>query len=178
MSFPSPRCESLFGNVAEAREITYFPAPNGPPIMNVVPLLSLFSLSLVGACHSTPEHSEVPFERMLSGQLGLSQEAKNAVVKSAEEWRALFRTSGPGIEPPPLDIDWSKKMLIAVSLGSRPSGGYAVAIDSLSLKDSHWVVHARESRPAKDSLQTTMITAPFDCVATARFDGRVDFIVE
>ena len=146
--------------------------------MNVVPLLSLFAMSFVGACHSTGSNTDVPFERVLSGQLGLSQEPKNAVVKSAEEWRALFRTSGPGLEPPPVDIDWSKQMLIAVSLGSRPSGGYAVAIDSLSLKDSHWIVHARESRPAKDSLQTAMITAPFDCVATARFDGTVDFIVE
>ncbi len=146
--------------------------------MNFLALLSLFALSLVGACHSPVANSEVAFERVLSGQLGLSQEPKNAVVKSAEEWHALFRASGPGVEPPPIDIDWSRKMLIAVSLGSRPSGGYAVVIDGLTLKDSHWIVHARESRPAKDSLQTTMITAPFDCVATARFDGQVDFVVE
>ncbi len=165
------------GAVAQRLSIAYFRCPSGAHTMNVVPALSLLAFTFVG-CHATPANTEVAFERVLSGQLGLSMEAKNAVVKNVEEWRALFRASGPGIEAPPLNIDWSKSMLIAVSLGSRPSGGYAVAIDSLTLKGSHWIVHARESRPAKDSLQTTMITAPFDCIATARFAGRVDFIVE
>lgn len=146
--------------------------------MQLSPSLCLVVLALVAGCRTPAQESEVAFERALSGQLGLSLEAKNAVVKSAEEWRALFSANGPDMKAPPVDIDWSKRMLIAVSLGSRPSGGYAVEIDRIVRQGEHWVVHARESRPAAGSLQTTMITAPFDCVSTARYEGKVDFTVE
>lgn len=147
------------------------------PHAKLLPLLAALPMLAV-ACRSTPAGEEVPFQRVYSGPLGVSHEAKNAVVRSEEEWRALWSAGGPGMVAPPLSIDWSNRMLIAVALGSRPSGGFAVTIERIALVGSRLSVHARESRPAPDSLQITMVTAPFDCVSVPKSDGRVVFTVE
>jgi hypothetical protein len=146
--------------------------------MHTATAFSILALTLTGACRSTPESSQIAFEHALRGQLGFSLEAKNAVVKSAEEWRALCNTNSAGLAAPAASIDWSKQMLITVSLGSRPSGGYSVEIDRVTQQGSLWIVHAHESRPAEGSMQTQMITSPFDCVSTPRFEGRIVFSVE
>jgi hypothetical protein len=129
-------------------------------------------------CRSNPADGEVAFTRKFSGPIGVADEAKNAVVKSQEEWRALWAAGGPGRVAPPVELDWSKSMLIAVALGSRPSGGFSVVIEKVTREGSRLFVTARETRPAPDSMQTTMVTAPFDCVELPRFEGRVVFTVE
>jgi hypothetical protein len=130
------------------------------------------------ACRSTTPTTEVPFERQMTGQLGLAPEAKNLVARSEEEWRAFCRPNSPGVEDALREFDWSSNMLIAVALGSRPSGGFAVAIHSIEQDGERWIVHAHETRPAPGSLQTQMLTSPFDCVSTRRFDGSVVFTFE
>ncbi len=139
---------------------------------------ALLTLLLASACHAPQASSQIAFEPQVTGQIGFALEAKNLVARSAEEWRAICRPNAPGISVELEKFDWSKRMLIAVALGSRPSGGYAIQIDRVSKEGSHWVVHARETRPAKGSMQTAMLTSPFDCVSTPRFEGKVDFIVE
>jgi hypothetical protein len=83
-------------------------------------------------CRSNPADGEVAFTRKFSGPIGVADEAKNAVVKSQEEWRALWAAGGPGRVAPPVELDWSKSMLIAVALGSRPSGGFSVVIEKVT----------------------------------------------
>ena len=151
-------------------------------------LTALASLALSGGCRSTSVPIEVAFERVQSGQMGfggkggLGLEARNAVVRDLAEWRAFCADDVLGDDESAWSlvksVDWSRNMVIAVNLGSRPSGGYAVAIDRVMRKGSHWIVHARETRPAPGSLQTAMLTSPFDCVATPRFEGKVEFVVE
>ncbi len=136
------------------------------------------ALLVATACRSTSEQPEIAFERVMSSQVGFSMQPKNAVIRSDEEWREICKLNSPGMEPPTLKVDWSNSMLIVVGLGERPSGGYGVAIDSVTRQGSHWIVRARETRPAPGSLQATIVTSPFDCVRTPRFDGRVSFTVE
>ncbi|HUR28501.1 MAG TPA: protease complex subunit PrcB family protein [Planctomycetota bacterium] len=139
---------------------------------------AVLALLFCGGCRAPATPAKVAFERQMTGQLGLALEAKNLVARSAEEWRAFCRPNAPGVEDALRDFDWSANMLIAVALGSRPSGGYAVEIESVEQDGARWVVHARETRPTPGSLQTQMVTSPFDCVSTRRFDGNVMFRFE
>ena len=146
--------------------------------MRIALVLAALSLALPSACRAPAVETPIAFEREAAGQIGPVLEAKNLVARSAEEWRACCRGGAPALDAALDDFDWSKRMLIAVALGSRPSGGYSVEIVSVVAADSHWVVRARETRPAPGSLQTAMVTSPFDCVSTPRFDGSVVFSFE
>src|SRR5690349_624117 len=93
---------------------------------------ALACLALLGACRAPAVMTPITFEREGAGQIGPVAEAKNIVARSAEEWRAICHGSSPGLQVALDDFDWSKRMLIAVALGSRPSGGYAVEIVSVT----------------------------------------------
>lgn len=140
--------------------------------------LALLMLCTALACRATEEQPDIAFERAFGGQVSSILEPKNFVARSPEQWRAAYRPALLGAELEPRDFDWEKRMLIAVAIGSRPSGGYAVEIQRVQRKNSHWVVFAKETRPEAGSFQTAMITSPFDCIATPRFDGEVVFVVE
>jgi hypothetical protein len=146
--------------------------------MQLLPLFILVAVTSLCACRSSSEKEEIPFERVTTGQVSAVLEPKNVVARSPEEWRAFFRPTVIGASAEPQGIAWDRQMLVAVALGSRPSGGYSVEIERIHRKGSHWIVHARETRPAPGSIQTTMITSPIDCVATPRFDGKVVFVLE
>ena len=139
---------------------------------------TVLALALCGGCRAPATTHPIAFERQMTGQLGLTPEPKNLVARSAEEWRAFCKPNAPAALEALRDFDWSRNMLIAVALGSRPSGGYAVEIQSIEQDGERWLVHARETRPAPGSLQTQLVTAPFDCVSTRRFDGNVVFSFE
>ena len=146
--------------------------------MHVALPTALILVSCTLGCRSTEQEADVSFKRIFGGQVSSIQEPKNLVARNAEQWRAFYRPMVLGAELEPPDFDWEKRMLIAVAIGTRPSGGFAVEIQRVAREGSRWVVHARETRPQPGSLQTTMITSPFDCIATPRFDGEVVFVVE
>ena len=141
-------------------------------------LAAALLLAPLCACRSGAEVEDVEFTRVRAGQVSPISEAKNTVARSFVEWQAFCGDRDQGMWAIGTGIDWSKQMLIAVAIGSRPSGGYAVEIDRVYRKGSHWEVHARESRPGQGTLQTAMLTAPFDCVVTANYPGKVVFKVE
>jgi hypothetical protein len=140
--------------------------------------IALLCLVTALGCRSTDEQPDISFQRAFGGQVSSMEQPKNVVARSSDQWHAFYRPLTPGAELEPPNFDWDKRMLIAVALGTRPSGGYAVEIVRVSRTRKRWIVHARETKPQPGSFQTTMITSPFDCIATPRFDGEVLFIVE
>lgn len=144
--------------------------------MQLARSLALVGLALAGSCRTTAHRTEIGFERVHADRLCGILEAKNAVARSFAEWQAFWPSEDMWTFA--LDVDWSKHMLIAVALGSRPSAGYSVEIDRVYQQGSHWEVHARETRPGPDLLQAAVVTTPYDCVLAPRFEGRVVFNVE
>lgn len=142
-------------------------------------LAPLVVLAAITACCSPPKSEEVAFTPVLEGPVCAQSTPTQFVARSQEEW--LSRWSGPaltvGEKARTPDIDWKSQMLVCVALGTRPSGGYAVHIEKIERAGAALVVHAREEKPAPGSIQTRMLTTPFSCVATARFDGEVRFDV-
>jgi hypothetical protein len=74
-------------------------------------------------------------------------------------------------------IDFSRNTLIVVAIGSRPSGGFRVQVDSISESSSEIVVTATESTPASECVVTTSVTAPTVFALIARSEKRVRFDV-
>jgi hypothetical protein len=70
-------------------------------------------------------------------------------------------------------IDWKKQMVIVISGGQRPTGGYSVELTSLEVKDKKLIVHWKLNVPT--GITPQVVTHPTLTVLVDRFDGDVVF---
>jgi hypothetical protein len=72
-------------------------------------------------------------------------------------------------------IDWKKHMVVVVSGGRQPTGGYSVEVKDLEIKDGKLIVHWKLNAPAPGSFVTQVITTPTLTILVDRFEGDVVF---
>lgn len=99
--------------------------------------------------------------------------AEQVVVRTDSEWQALWQRHAPGRTRP--TVDFSKEMVVAVFLGSRPSGGYQVQITGVRSEGDTLVVQWREARPGPGQVAAQVLTAPAHIVTVPRHAGQVRF---
>ena len=107
------------------------------------------------------------------GDFSAVEEPRQVAVQSAADWAALWRRHAP--DRPQPTVDFSRETVIAVFLGSRPTGGFGVEV----------AAHARRRRRAdselprrespRDAITTSVLTFPFAIVAVPRHAGEVRF---
>jgi hypothetical protein len=95
------------------------------------------------------------------------------VVRTEAEWTKLWQQHAP--DRPRPAIDFSKEMVVGVFLGSRPTGGFSVAIVSATPKDGTVIVSYKESRPRPGVMTAQVLTFPFHIVAVPKTAGEVRF---
>jgi hypothetical protein len=102
--------------------------------------------------------------------------ATSTAIRSAEELAKLNSKAEDVARFLKVDkIDFSKQMLVVISGGSRPTGGYGVEFKDTEVKDKKLVVHWVLKTPAKDAFVTQAFTHPMLVVLMDRFDGDVVF---
>ena len=67
------------------------------------------------------------------------------------------------------------KMVVAVFMGSRSSGGYAVEIKDVKEEDGKLVVEYQEHAPGPDMMTTCVMTSPFALKMVDKSDLPVEF---
>lgn len=128
--------------------------------------------ALLLACLTMTSPSE-PMTTVARGTLSAIDARREAVVRTVEEWNALWREHAP--ETPPPRVDLATHTIVALFLGTRPSAGYEVTIASVE-RDSHGVVvRYGATRPAPDAMNAQVLTSPFHIVSVPRFDGGARF---
>ena len=70
-------------------------------------------------------------------------------------------------------IDWKKQMVIVVSGGERPTGGYTVETKPLEVKDGKLIVHWKINVPK--GIVPQIVTHPALTILVDRFAGDVVF---
>jgi hypothetical protein len=133
---------------------------------------SLVLLAVVGP-FASPMREPVPFTTVARGQQSAVEERREVVVRTAAEWKALWKEHSPD-EPLP-KVDFEKSIVVGVFTGMRPTGGYAVEITAIDRDGEGLVVSWRETKPAADAMLSQMLTFPFHLVSTGRVAGKVDF---
>lgn len=100
-------------------------------------------------------------------------EPRQMVAQDAAEWRSLWRLHA-GDRPAPA-VDLTVSTVVAVFLGTRTTGGYAVDITGTRRQGEALVVEWRERRPARDEVAAQVITSPAHIAAIPRFTGEIRF---
>ena len=115
------------------------------------------------------------FTTIARGTVSEIDAPRQVVVRSAEEWAALWKEHGAQ-EPAPAP-DFSTMMVVGVFLGSRPTAGHLVMVTAVALDADRRrvVVQYVERRPAPSDLVAQMLTSPFHLVSIPRDPARVEF---
>lgn len=116
----------------------------------------------------------MPMTSIARGGISNVMEPREAVVRSAGDWQALWRDhAGPGAAAP--EVDFSTEMVVGVFLGARNTGGYDVEITGVEPEGTGLVVRCTETTPGPGAMLAQVITSPFHLVRVARTDGDVRF---
>jgi hypothetical protein len=90
------------------------------------------------------------------------------VVRTDAEWSALWHRHAFEREKP--DVDFSKEIVIAVFMGSRPNAGFSTTILSALAVKGVLVVRYRETMPRPGALTAQVLTFPYHIVAIPKVE--------
>jgi hypothetical protein len=95
------------------------------------------------------------------------------IVNSDEELQKLFTTcqTFAAVDMP----DFTKKRILGLVAGEKPTGGYAIKIQSVVENDCQIVVEYYEKAPKPDEVVTTAITYPSDYIVLPKSSKPILF---
>jgi hypothetical protein len=126
-------------------------------------------LAIVTVSAQTPS-----FANLVKGNISDQQLGKQVTVRTAAEWKALWKDHAPAAKMP--DVDFSKQMVVGIFLGSKPSEGYDVEIVGVREEGKDLIVEYVEKQPGRGTLAAQILTEPFHLVTVPKHAGTVRFI--
>jgi hypothetical protein len=136
--------------------------------------LGLASALLAACAAAGPSNgagtTQHPFETILFASHTGVTERRREVIRDEASWARLWAEIHAGFTPaPPLPpVDFSQHMLIAVALGTRPSGGFGIKVRSVTSRGESLEVAVLESCPAPGTMVTLSLTEPVEVVRAPR----------
>lgn len=148
----------------------------------------LTALALVaGGCGSAPitgvpaDASLVPDDRVDTlfddSYSGIDERQRRVVRESgawADAWEQLHEGRTPVPELPA--VDFGESLVIVAAMGSRPSGGHVIAVESVHRAGETLYVVVRETSPGENCVTTSALTTPATAVRLPRVSGDVHFV--
>jgi hypothetical protein len=97
------------------------------------------------------------------------------VVRSEDEWRALWKRHTSKLESRPdlPPIDFADEMVICVLMGPQPTTGYEIEIARIEPKDDGFFLRAFGTTPEFGAVIPRVVTHPYHMVAVPRREGTV-----
>lgn len=100
-------------------------------------------------------------------------EPRQIVARTTAEWAALWRQHAGTTTPPA--VDFNTRTVVAVFLGTRMAGGYAVEIVGTRESSGTLVIEWQERRPGRDMITAQVITTPAVIATIPKFAGEITF---
>jgi hypothetical protein len=117
--------------------------------------------------------SGLQMETIARDNMSNAEDAKQAVARTPAEWAALWRLHAGDQAPP--KIDFTKRTVVAVFLGTRPTAGYAVEVSGTKPVGKTLIVEWSEQTPTPGHVLAQVITSPSHLVSIPKFDGEITF---
>ncbi len=189
---PVPRLSGLQGLAqltrAEALALQEYLQSRAPAVMTVLDVMPSPARSVSGveeylrsgfyiqrqigtlAAEQRPQEEQLFFDILASGGNALVSEQSHALIGSDAEllqaWNAAHATL---LTPPPApEVNWERETVLALFLGSRPTGGYGISLERLSQQGAEIYADIRVSEPAPGAISTQALTSPWQMVRILR----------
>jgi hypothetical protein len=106
------------------------------------------------------------------GSASLITEPREVVVRSTEEWQALWKAHSPQAVP---QVDFTGSIVVGVWLGSRPTSGFRAEVVAVRVEGNAAIVEYRERAPEPGSVLAQVLTSPFHLVRVSGNPAVVEF---
>lgn len=143
--------------------------------------LMLSALALL-SCTTGPSGGEgadspLAFETVVAASHSGIGEKRRELVRDPAGWTRLWAEIHAGQTPAEAApaVDFSRHMLIAVALGTRPSGGFAVTVRTVATRGDRLEVAVLETCPPPGAMVTTTLTQPVEVVRVPRLSQTPTF---
>ena len=105
---------------------------------------------------------------------------RRVLIDGPEEWAGFWAELSANLVPTPdaPDIDFESHVVIAATMGLKPTGGYAIRIKEVSRTGDDLRVVVVETSPGVGCITTQAFTAPATAVTVDRPVGEVEFVEE
>jgi hypothetical protein len=113
-------------------------------------------------------------ETIVRDNMSVVDDARQAVANTQAEWAALWRAHNSAAPTPA--VDFSKRTVVAVFLGTRPSAGYSVEVTGTKRDGKTLIVEWREFPPQPGNLSAQVLTSPAHIASIPKFDGEIRFV--
>jgi hypothetical protein len=149
-------------------------------MLHLASLLMAAIVAASGGGGSRQGDSSLAFKTIEKSNTSGIQQFEGAVARSKSEWASLWSRHKAKHRPPPVApaVDFSTQQVMAVFLGSRPSGCYSISITAVHRSTARLLVTYRESGPPADAFCTQAIVNPAHLVTVARSPLPVVFQAE
>jgi hypothetical protein len=114
------------------------------------------------------------FTNVVRGDMSGQQTAKQVTVRTAAEWKALWKDHAPTSKMP--DIDFTREMVVGIFLGTKSSVGHEVTIVGVRMQEKDLVVEYVQKQPGRGTMAAQILTEPYHLVAVPKHAGPVRFI--
>ena len=158
------------------------------PTLRAALLPLLAAAALLGACGSATDPAVPadaaslqlqPFPEAVARYLhtGVS-DRRRTVIRDEAAWAQFWAEVTSGYQPRPATpaIDFATEMVVVAAMGTRPSGGYSIAIDRAYEADGRLYAVVREVAPAPGCGTTGALSAPMAAVRVPRRDAPAAFV--
>jgi hypothetical protein len=168
MSRNMKTCRSLWGSAAAA--LLLWSAGCGSPDDPAGPS------NLTGLSGEALPSSQVDTVLVRSNS-GL-EERQRSVIRTQEEWAGFWDAAHGNLTPAPprTEVDLEGHVLLVAAMGTRPTGGYMIAIDAVARDGDHLEARVEERSPGMGCTVTQAITSPVTVVRVPEPRGEVRFI--
>lgn len=125
-----------------------------------------------------PQESTAPaMEEIITQAVSGITTRRRMVIRQPSGWAALWDEAMAGRIPAPETpaLDFDRFMVVVAAMGSRPTGGYAISIDDITLEGDRLVVSVLEVEPGPGCMTTQAFTAPWTAVRIPAADSPVTF---
>ena len=129
----------------------------------------LMALAL-SACGATLQSDQRGFSSLMAGSTATAELDKPAlyVFKSADEARQVTGWLDPDAAAALLGADYKSSAVIMAFWGPKPSSGYGLEVQDISISGKKVRLTARLTQPGPDSAQSDVITYAYHAIAVPR----------
>ena len=114
--------------------------------------------------------AQADVHHVAKGDMSGQQIAKQVTVRTAAEWKALWKDHAPTEKMPA--VDFATHMVVGIFLGTKPSAGHEVEIVGVRTQDKDLIVEYVQKQPGRGTMAAQILTEPYHLVSVATTRGH------